>query len=162
MAAPQMAPARHRYYIVGMFLQSAMTASDPRMRAIAYSRASQRRTFTAMNSRDDGLFSEFSGRCEEARATLRGHMRERGLREQDGWTIHEFTRQVDGHTEIVMRPMHRHLDPPPGLECKCEIDEPGSHISAGCHTSRYLRRLDWRMLGLSRSMSACTCSRLRS
>jgi hypothetical protein len=87
-----------------------------------------------MDSRDQRLFSEFAGKCEEARVTLRKHMSDRGLREQDGWTIHEFTRQIEGRTEIVMRPIHRHLDPPSELECSCEIDEPGANISADCHT----------------------------
>jgi hypothetical protein len=87
-----------------------------------------------MKSRDDHLFSEFAGRCEEARAALRRHMSDRGLREQDGWSIHEFTRQMEGRTQIVMRPIHRRLDAPLGLECNCEIDEPGSQTSADCQT----------------------------
>lgn len=87
-----------------------------------------------MDSRDQRLFAEFAGKCDEARATLRQHMRDRGLHEQDGWMIHEFTRQIEGRTEIVMRPIHRQLDAPSELECTCEIDEPGSHISADCRT----------------------------
>jgi hypothetical protein len=87
-----------------------------------------------MKSQDDRLFSEFASRCEEARANLRQHMSDRGLREKDGWSIHEFTRQLEGRTAIVMRPIHRHLDAPPGLECMCEIDEPGSRTSADCET----------------------------
>jgi|RhiMetdeSRZDD1v2_1073273.scaffolds.fasta_scaffold130314_3 hypothetical protein len=86
-----------------------------------------------MDARDQRLFSEFAGKCDEARTTLRKHMTDRGLHERDGWTIHEFTRQIEGRTEIVMRPIHRHLDAP-DLECTCEIDEPGSHISAECRT----------------------------
>ena len=59
-------------------------------------------------------------------------MAERGLREEDGWRIHEFTRQADGRTELVMRPIHRHLEAPPDMECVCAIDEPGTNISSEC------------------------------
>ena len=85
-----------------------------------------------MKTHDEGLSEKFAARCEEARSGLRLRMAEYGLREQDGWRIHEFTRQVIGHTELVMRPIHRTLAPPPNLECMCSIDEPGSHIKSEC------------------------------
>ena len=87
-----------------------------------------------MDARDQSLSSQFGARCDEARATLRRHMLVRGLREQDGWRIHEFIRQVEGRTELVMQPVHGQLTTPPDLECVCTIDEPGSNISAECRT----------------------------
>lgn len=59
-------------------------------------------------------------------------MAQLGLREQDGWTIHEFTRDLNGRTELVMRPLHPHLPAPPDVECTCTIDEQGSSPSAEC------------------------------
>jgi hypothetical protein len=87
-----------------------------------------------MNARDERLSAEFAARCEEARATLQKHMAILGLRAEDGWRVHEFTRQAEGRTELVMRPVHRHLSAPPDLECVCMIDEPGSNISADCRS----------------------------
>jgi hypothetical protein len=84
-----------------------------------------------MNTRDELLSREFGARCEDARAALRKHMAERGLRKEDGWRVHEFTRHVNGHTELVMRPIHSHLAAP-DLECLCIIDEPGSNVSSEC------------------------------
>jgi len=37
-------------------------------------------------------------------------MDERGLYERDGWSIYEFTREVNGGTELVMRPIHPRRD----------------------------------------------------
>ena len=86
-----------------------------------------------MNARDEKhAFPEFAAACEEARVALRKHMEESGLREQDGWTIYEFTREAKGRTELVMRPIHRDRNGPPGLECVCTIDEPGWKISSEC------------------------------
>ncbi|HUQ27144.1 MAG TPA: hypothetical protein VM051_01040 [Usitatibacter sp.] len=87
-----------------------------------------------MNARDERLSSEFASQCQEARATLERHMAERGLRERDGWRIYEFTRQVDGRTELVMRPIHSHLNAPSELECACIIDEPGANITSECRS----------------------------
>jgi hypothetical protein len=85
-----------------------------------------------MNARDEDLSREFGLRCDEARAALQRHMAEHGLRIEDGWWIHEFTRQVDGRTELVMRPAHRQLPAPTDLECVCMIDEQGSNASSEC------------------------------
>jgi len=86
-----------------------------------------------MTTRDDGLSRKFGAACDEARAALWKHMADRGLRKEEGWSIHEFTRQMDGRTELVMRPLHRHLPVPTDLECMCIIDEPGSNVSSECH-----------------------------
>lgn len=59
-------------------------------------------------------------------------MRERGLHAEDGWSIDETLRQVDGGSVIVMRPIHMRLDAPPDLECSCSVDEPGLKVSAQC------------------------------
>jgi len=86
-----------------------------------------------MNPRDQHLSSEFAAQCDQARATLLRHMADHGLRIEDGWWIHEFTRHVEGHTELVMRPMHRQLTAPPELECICTIDEHGADASFECN-----------------------------
>ena len=85
-----------------------------------------------MSTRDGDLSREFGLRCDEARAALQKHMAEHGLRIEDGWWIHEFTRHVDGRTELVMRPAHRQLRTPTELECVCMIDEQGSNASSEC------------------------------
>ena len=59
-------------------------------------------------------------------------MADRALRIEDGWRIHEFTRQMDGRMELVMRPVHSRLSAPPDLECWCAIDEPSSAVSSDC------------------------------
>jgi hypothetical protein len=82
---------------------------------------------------DASLAYAFAMRCEQVRAELRSKMRARGLREEDGWSIHESTRHDRG-TMLVMRPIHMRLPAPPDLECTCEIDEPGHEISGGCRS----------------------------
>lgn len=85
-----------------------------------------------MNVKEEVLFPEFAARCDEARASLRHHMTERGLHERDGWRIYEFTRDLNGRTELVLRPVHPSLSAPDDLECVCTIDEPGSQVSSDC------------------------------
>jgi len=85
-----------------------------------------------MDTADDLISRAFGERCDDARAKLRMHMSELGLHPEDGWLIHESTRNVGGRTEIVMRPLHRRLSPPTGLECLCAIDEPGEEVSSEC------------------------------
>ena len=85
-----------------------------------------------MNARDKNLSRELGLKCDEARAALEKHMTERGLREEDGWWIYECTRQANGYTELVMRPMHRKLTPPSDLECVCIIDESDGETAAEC------------------------------
>ena len=97
-------------------------------------RHSASRTLDTMTTPEERLFPEFAARCNEARARLRAHMEERGLFERDGWKIYEFTRQANGGMELVMRPLHRTLTAPDGLECVVAIDEPGFSTSVECHT----------------------------
>ena len=85
-----------------------------------------------MNTTDEHLYQAFCERCDDARAKLRQHMSELGLHAKDGWSIHESTRQVDGRTELVMRPLHPRLPAPTDLECLCAIDEPGEKVSSEC------------------------------
>lgn len=75
----------------------------------------------------------FAAKCEQARADLRNHMQQRGLRVEDGWLIHESMRHADGGTVLVMRPIHLKHPAPQDLECSCSIDEPGARISAQCN-----------------------------
>ena len=86
-----------------------------------------------MDKTDKLISRAFGERCDEARAKLRLHMSELGLHQEDGWSIHESTRQVGGRTEIVMRPLHRRLPAPTDLECLCAVDEPGKNVSSECH-----------------------------
>jgi hypothetical protein len=85
-----------------------------------------------MDPKEDLLFPEFAARCEEARRALTRQMAERGLHARDGWRIYESIRDVIGRTELVMRPIHSHLESPPDLECVCSIDVPGSAVSSDC------------------------------
>ena len=86
-----------------------------------------------MNALDDAAFAkQFAIKCGEARAALERHMAEHRLRPEDGWTIYEFTRQIEGRSELVLRPMHPELVAPSEFECACMIDEPGTNITSGC------------------------------
>jgi hypothetical protein len=80
----------------------------------------------------NGLYPELSAKCEKARDALREHMARRGLLEDKGWQIYEFTRKVDGRTELVLRPVHAGLSTPDELECTCRIEEPGANAIAEC------------------------------
>ena len=84
------------------------------------------------DSRDEDLSVAFAAKCDEARKALRKRMSEHGFSETAGWRVYEFTRQVEGRTELVMRPMHRELTAPAELECACIIDEPGSRTWSEC------------------------------
>jgi hypothetical protein len=78
------------------------------------------------------LFPELSAKCEKAREALLERMTRRGLLYENGWRIYEFTRQVGGRTELVLRPVHAGLTSPEELECICRIEEPGSTAVAEC------------------------------
>lgn len=86
----------------------------------------------ASAQRDARLAATFSKRCEEARAHLRREMEAAGLLERDGWTIIETTRQVSDGSEIVMRPLHRQLRAPDGMECIVRIDGGDASIDLDC------------------------------
>ena len=79
-------------------------------------------------SRMDSLLAE----RDRARRYLWSEMEKLGLREKDGWSITEFTREDKGGTQIVMRPMHRHLPAPHGLECVVGIIEHDGGITGRC------------------------------
>ena len=83
---------------------------------------------------DKALTHAFAAKCEQARADLRRHMKERGLHAEEGWLIHEAVAHRDGGTHIVMRPIHRQLPAPADLECSCSIDEPGEKLSSQCNS----------------------------
>jgi len=83
--------------------------------------------------KDNSVTYAFAAKCEQARADLWKHMRERGLHAEDGWVIHETMRQADGGTVLVFRPIHMKLASPPDLECSCSVDEPGARVSAQCN-----------------------------
>lgn len=64
--------------------------------------------------------------CERrdlARSHLLREMAAHGLTERDGWKIVESLRQVPGGTELVLRPLHLHSEPPEGLECVVKVRE---------------------------------------
>ena len=85
-------------------------------------------------AQQDAAILSFAARCEEARTSLRAHMHAAGLHAADGWRISEVIRPTKTGTELVMRPIHRYLDPPPGLECVVWIDEQGESIGMECDT----------------------------
>lgn len=79
-----------------------------------------------------GSYPELSAKCGEARNALREHMGRHGLLEGDGWRIYEFTRQVGGRTELVLRPVHSRLTAPEELECTCHLEGPSQAATAEC------------------------------
>ena len=79
-------------------------------------------------SRMDSLIAE----RDRARRYLWAEMEKLGLREKDGWSISEFTREDRGGTQIVMRPMHLRLPAPDGLECVVGIIEHDGGIVGRC------------------------------
>lgn len=86
-----------------------------------------------MSNEERALAEAFSRKCEEARRTLLEHMEARELYLADGWRIMETTRVRDGSAELVMRPIHRLLPTPDGLECVVAIDlAPASDVNVEC------------------------------
>ena len=83
-------------------------------------------------SRTQHLARAMATERERAKDMLRDEMRGLGLREEDGWNIVEFTRDARGGTEIVLRPLHRQLPSPPGLECIVGIVEEDGTVHARC------------------------------
>ena len=68
----------------------------------------------------------------QAEAHLWREMEQRGLRKADGWRIVEFTRDADGGTEIVLRPLHLYLASPQGLECVVGLAGPHGEVHSRC------------------------------
>lgn len=86
-----------------------------------------------MPSTNDKLIAaRFALACTEARAHLRRLMEERGLHERDGWKIVESVRQVQGATELVMRPLHLYEPAPDDLECVVAIHEQSTLVDSSC------------------------------
>ena len=83
---------------------------------------------------DARLGDVFTQKYATARATLRREMDQRGLTQDSGWRIAEFTREVEGRIELVMRPVHSRLAAPEGLECVVSIDEPRASVDSMCTT----------------------------
>ena len=78
------------------------------------------------------LARSFAERRESARAYLWREMNARGLLQRDGWGIVEITRDTVDGTELVMRPIHRFLPSPDGLECVVEIHEEDEVVDSHC------------------------------
>ena len=83
-------------------------------------------------SSDQELAAEFSARRAHAEAFLWREMRKLGLRAEDGWSITEITRDRGGGSELVLRPIHRTLTPPEGLECVVTISEERGAVDSEC------------------------------
>jgi hypothetical protein len=83
--------------------------------------------------KQETAIKSFAARCDEARARLRTQMEAMGLRAAEGWRISEVIRPSRDGTELVMRPIHRFLDPPAELECVVWIDSEGESIGMECH-----------------------------
>ena len=84
------------------------------------------------NHTDDSFATRFAERYAAARTHLRREMDALGLHERDGWRISETTRQARNGLELVLRPIHRTLVAPDGLECIVWIDVEGHSIDAEC------------------------------
>ena len=80
----------------------------------------------------DSLAQALSAERERARRYLWAEMEKLGLREADGWSITEITREDKGGTLIVMRPMHMRLPAPRGLECIVGVIEQDGEIHGRC------------------------------
>ena len=86
-----------------------------------------------LDSAGDGeLSARLAERLKETEALLWEHMARAGLHAADGWRITQFTREREGGTELVLRPIHLRLKPPDGLECIVGIVEGGGDITSEC------------------------------
>ena len=77
-----------------------------------------------MQNQDEVLSAAIRARIEQARADVSAQMAALGLRQKDGWRIHEEMRSVLGGTQWVLRPVHIHRDAP-GVEAVVTIDASG-------------------------------------
>jgi len=75
------------------------------------------------DNRTGHIALELSERRQLARAHLLREMAARGLTERAGWKVVESVRQVPGGTELVLRPLHLHSEPPDDLECVVKVRE---------------------------------------
>ena len=81
---------------------------------------------------DRSLADEFAAKRSAAEAHLWREMEACGLHRRDGWKIDEFLRDSPGGCELVLRPIHLRLLPPPDLECIVGIVERTGQIEAHC------------------------------
>lgn len=81
---------------------------------------------------DEILAAQFSARRAEAEAYLRREMEKLGLFERDGWSIGEVTRERGGGSELVLKPIHRTLPSPEGVECVVRIREDEPSVDSHC------------------------------
>lgn len=81
---------------------------------------------------DNEISAELLARIREAEAFLRSEMIKLDLLEKDGWQIVQSTRDVEGATEIVLRPMHFHKAAPEGLECIVRVHEVKGAVESEC------------------------------
>jgi hypothetical protein len=77
-----------------------------------------------MQQQDEVLSAAVRARLQQARGRILELMAAHGLKESDGWRIHEEMRSSRSGTEWVLRPVHIHRDAP-GLEAVVLIDSSG-------------------------------------
>ena len=85
------------------------------------------------HSRTDLLARALSAERDRAEKYLWAEMAKLGLHQKDGWTIAESMRETEGGTQIVLRPLHRQLPSPDGLECVVGIVEDDGGIHGHCN-----------------------------
>src|SRR4051812_39665327 len=90
--------------------------------------------------RDHQLAEEFTAHRAKAHAHLRHEMDALGMTAAEGWRIAESTREVVGGLEMVLRPIHRYLPSPPGLECIVRIETPVEVVESECHPTPIMSR----------------------
>jgi hypothetical protein len=83
-------------------------------------------------SDDPSLVKEFREQRAKAEAYLWSEMERLGMYARDGWSIQEFTREREGGSELVLRPLHRVKTAPEGLECVVRIRESAPHVDSHC------------------------------
>ena len=77
-------------------------------------------------SRTFHLAAELAKERARVEAHLWREMGKLGLKREDGWSIVEFTREAEGGTEIVLRPLHLYIVSPSGVECIVGVVEDGA------------------------------------
>jgi hypothetical protein len=82
-----------------------------------------RRMSIDQDNRTGHIALALSERRQLARTHLLHEMAARGLTEREGWKVVESVRQVPGGTELVLRPLHLHSEPPGDLECVVKVRE---------------------------------------
>ena len=78
------------------------------------------------------LTAKFAEKHRQAHDYLQGEMKRLGLLEENGWSIAEIVRECPGGSELVLRPIHRKLEAPAGLECIVWFVEEAENVGAEC------------------------------